>query len=289
MRCTNPVTLKKFFLSLVFSQFYGAIFVRASDLEFLRGVGVFFKTAMGLPDSFPSVVAMAVLGIKELSMFLFEQRSKFFLKLEADTASPAYAALVLDRCSLFPADCGLNALYGAALAEIDILRTIDYRVHYQKMVSSLRTKLDAAHGMALLEARGRAFWLDAFPTCFLPDGLRTVVGQLTGECARTFILFLSDMLRWTAMNAVRKPCQSCKMQFTTVHFLSCDREFLVGTEYCTFISLVRAEAWENLVNFVFDVLARWVTETDLFKVFFRLSVLEFSPFDIDCDLFRWSL
>lgn len=289
MRCTNPVTLRKFFLSLVFSQFYGVIFVSGQRLEFARGVGIFIKTSLGLPDSFPSVVAMAILGVKDLSMFVFEQRSKFFLKVEGKTDSPAFAALMLDRCTLFPAGHGLNSLYGDVLVQNDVLRTMDYRAHFQGMPAGLQARLAGSHAAAMLGSDGRLFWDEAFPTCFLPEGLKIVIGNLTGECARTFVLFLSDMLRWTAVKTVRKPCQSCKSQFTTGHFLSCNRFFLSGLEYRTFLSLAKAEAWENLVNFIFDVLHRWVTDTDLFKDFFRLSVLEYVPFDVDRDLFRWSL
>jgi hypothetical protein len=152
MRCTNPVTLRKFFLSLVFSQLYGVIFVRETEVEFERGVGIFFRTAMGLPETFPSVVALGFMGIKHVSMFVLEERSRFFLKLEGKVDSPGFSALVMDRCVLFPNGHGLNSLYGSHLVSCGILRTMDYRHHYQQMSVAIKGGLDAAHLTELLGA-----------------------------------------------------------------------------------------------------------------------------------------
>jgi hypothetical protein len=126
LRCTNPFSLRKFYLTLVSLQLYGVLFVNTELIEFERGVGVFYRTALGLPESFPTVVAMAVLAVKLPSVFILEQRTKFLLKAEVNDSSPVFTALVADWCELFPRGVGLNAWYGLDLEKIGVLRTLDY-------------------------------------------------------------------------------------------------------------------------------------------------------------------
>jgi hypothetical protein len=289
MRCVSPVSLKKFFVTLVFSQLYGAFLVDVNGVEFSKGVGVFFRTALGLPESFPTVVAMSFLEVKSLKFFTLEQRMNFFLKLKEKVGLPGYAALKLDRCVLFRLGVGLNSLFGNALVELGILRTLDYREHYSRIVEAMKSRLAAEHNADMLGAMGRMFWQEAFPGGFLPLGLKTTLGNLQGESARTLTLFLSDSLRWTALKAPTKPCDVCKAPFTAIHFFSCDRPSLTGGEKRTFFALIRAESWENVINFIFDVLTRWIENCDYFRVPFRLSVHEYVPFNLEGDLFRWSL
>jgi hypothetical protein len=80
LKCVNLATLRQFFLSLVFSQLYGLIFVDARKIEFEKGIGVFVKASLGLPHSFPHVVAVALLGVKHVEVFQLEQRMKFLLR-----------------------------------------------------------------------------------------------------------------------------------------------------------------------------------------------------------------
>lgn len=73
LRCTNLLNLRQFFVSLVFSQLYGLVFVDENRIEFERGVGIFLKASLGLPLSFPHTVACALLGVKHVKQFAMEQ------------------------------------------------------------------------------------------------------------------------------------------------------------------------------------------------------------------------
>jgi hypothetical protein len=57
LKCVNFFELRKFFVSMVFSQLYGLVFVDASKVEFEKVVGLFLKASLGLLASFPHVVA----------------------------------------------------------------------------------------------------------------------------------------------------------------------------------------------------------------------------------------
>jgi DNA gyrase inhibitor GyrI len=59
----------------------------------------------------------------------------------------------------------------------------------------------------------------------------------------------------------------------------------MGLEWDSFVAMARAESWEDTINLAFEVLQRWVNNTDLFKVFARLSILEYVPFVTTSDPF----
>lgn len=289
LRCTNPITLKKFFTSLVFSQLYGVMFINAGDVEFEKGVGVFVKTALGLADAFPTVVAMSCMGLETLGQFVTEQRMKFFLKVEAKPDSPAHSALVLDRCVLFRMDHGLNARFGDYLHELGILRTQDYREHYTKIQQAALAHTDAEHVGEALRSEGRAFWTDVFPSGHFSEDLKQVLGKMVGDSTRLIVQLFANSLHWVALKAATRRCDVCKVFFETNHFFKCNRPFLTGRDWTVFLALSRAEEWEDLTNFTFDVLSRWVEAVDIFKIQFRLAVLEYVPFVTGRDPFRWVL
>jgi hypothetical protein len=206
LRCSNLLTPKKFYMTLVFSQLYGIIFVDTNLIEFERGVGVFFRSALGLPKSYPSVVAMSVLGVKHLSVFVLEQRTKFLLKAERLETTPVFTALVADRCELFPIGVGVNARYGEVLETIGVLRTLDYCEYFQKIQPALCAFVDANHRMRLLDSEGRTFWLETLPTGYLPHDLKQVTGLLMGETARICFLILSSSFFWSLLKTPNQPC-----------------------------------------------------------------------------------
>ncbi len=44
--------------------------------------------------------------------------------------------------------------------------------------------------------------------------------------------------------------------------------------WAVLVGFIRTESWVDLVDYVFEVLRRWTTDTMLFKENFRLHVLE---------------
>jgi hypothetical protein len=55
---------------------------------------------------------------------------------------------------------------------------------------------------------------------------------------------------------------------------------LNGREWPVFISLCQSGSWQDVVDIIFEVLKKWVSETSVFKPLFLLSVLEYAkPFD----------
>jgi hypothetical protein len=259
-------------------------------IEYDRGVGIFFRTALGLPETFLHViVAQACMGLKHIDAFVLEQRTRFFLKVEETACDgPVHVALRADKCMLFPRGVGLNALYGDELNRLDILRTTDYRVLFQAFQGAMANRVLYDHMSALLRTEGRDFWLEALPTGFIPEGLKVVLGNMDTGSIRIILSLLANCLHWSGLVAPTQKCSVCKAKPSTYHFFSCDRQFLDGREWKIFLALARAEAWEEFVNFTFDVLYRWVSDTELFRPSYRLTVLEFTSFVVS-DPFRWIL
>jgi hypothetical protein len=259
---------------MVMSQLYGSIFVDDTRLDVDKAAGIFFKTALSLPHSFPHVVCVLFLGIRDIRRVVLEQRLRFLLKVEARPNSPVFSALLLDRCVLMPLGVGLNARLTVTLLSLDLLPTTDYREHYSSLMQALELKIIRERTSALLAAEGRSLWTELLSDGTFPKELASVVSSLHYEQARIMFLFLSDGLRWSSLSNVQN-CASCKIPFTISHFFFCDRPFLSGQEWAILVSLCQQRAWSDVIDLVFKTLKSWVTQTSLFKPLFSLHVLEF--------------
>jgi hypothetical protein len=291
LRCVNLTSLRRFFVSLVFSQLYGLIFVDEALVEFERGVGIFLKMSMGLPLSFPHVVACAMLGIKHVKIFQMEQRIKFLSRWEAGATFPVFNMLVCDRAVLFPRSVGLNARLGQVLVSIGVSRTIDYREHYQSIKAGLLANVETEHRTRLLATEGRAVWTELSQDGLLGNDLKISLSKLTYETVRIVVLLFADVLCWSALRIPTRTCPTCKSKFTTSHFFSCPRFFRSEQGWRIFVSLCRAGSWDDVMDFIFDVMVKWVTETHYFRPSFRLNVLEYESLCRDPyrASFRWHL
>ncbi len=291
LRCVNLINMRRFFLSLVFSQLYGLIFVDESKIEFDRGVGIFLKASLGLPLTFPHVVACALLGIKHVSVFQVEQRAKFMLRWETHGKFPVFDMFFTDRAFLFPCSLGLNARMGQVLVQCGLSRTLDYREHYKSIVTAVTNKRETEHRRALLMAEGRALWTELCPDGFVKPELKIVLSNLTHENLRNIVLLFADQLCWCALKVQTRSCPNCHEKFTTAHFFSCSRFFVQESGWRIFVGLCRTELWEDLVDFSFEILTKWVTEMNVFRPNFRLNVLEYRNLCRDPvhASFRWNV
>jgi hypothetical protein len=276
MKCSNLSSLRKYFLSLVASQIYGSVFLPCDRILWEKAVGVFVRSALGLLHSFPNAMCVTLLGLKSLRLRSMVERMKFLLKIEARPNTPSYSALVYDRCVLMPLKIGVNARMGSILEAHDILPTIDYKEKFSELVSAFERIDEEERRATLLGAGGRAFWTEISMNGWIPSALVTVLSNLNYEQVRIVVLFLGDSLRWSALSS-QGPCPFCGDVFSSTHFFSCSCSFLTGREWTTFIALCQHGAWQDVVEVIFAILKRWVSETELFKPMFVLNVLEFVP------------
>jgi hypothetical protein len=274
MKCGNLFSLRKYFLSLVASQLYGSLFLDQGMLDWEKAIGVFVRTALSLPASFPTCICVSMLGLKSLRSKVVEERMKFLLKIEARPKSPTFAALAYDRCVLMPLNFGINARLGVDLVSLDILRTIDFKAMYGQILQALERTDAVAQRTSLLGADGRSFWTEIAPNGWLPRDFSMVLKNLPYEQVRIIFLFLADSLKWSALSS-QNPCPFCRQVFSSEHFFCCPCDFLSGSEWSVFIALCQNEAWLDVTEVIFAVLRRWVTETNLFRPMFKLNVLEF--------------
>ncbi len=291
LRCFNLISLKRFFVSMVFSQLYGLVFVDARKVEYEKGVGAFLKASLGLPASFPHVVAVALLNAKHVRLFRMEQCLKLLLKWEICPRSPAFDALVIDRAVLFPAKVGFNALLGDELVDLGLSKTLDYRTHYQFVLKAQAERVAQEHRVELMATEGRAFWTEIGLEGHLSEGLVQVMTNLSCEEARIVVLLLGDMLCWSCLKCPTRVCPSCKGKFTTSHFFSCPRFFSHDEGWRILMSLCATESWEDVLDFIFHVLVKWVSETHFFRPDFRLTVVSYSNICTDAyrAAFRWNV
>jgi hypothetical protein len=277
MHCANLISLRRYFITLVASQLYGAIFLDGDTLEWDRAIGVFVRGALSLPQSFPNSICVALLGLCSVGTKVMEERMKFLLRLEARVGSPSFSALLCDRCVLMPLGVGVNARLGRELSKRDILCTLDYREHFSSILQALRADDATERTASLLSADGRAFWTEISENGWLPQNLTQILVKLPFEQVRIFVLFLADSLRWTAFVSYN-PCSFCHSEFSSEHFFSCpSAPFLSGREWIILITLCQNEAWQDVVEAFFAVLKRWATETEFLRPMVALNVLEFTP------------
>jgi hypothetical protein len=287
MKCSNLSSLRKYFLSLVASQIYGSVFFEHVGVEWAKAVGIFVRSALSLPVSFPNSICVALLGLRSHRFKFMTERMKFLIKLESRPGTPSYAALVYDRCLLMPRKIGVNAQLGSVFERHDILPTFDFVKKYSTVFSALE-RLDVEERTAsLLDAGGRAFWTEISPDGWIPRDLALIINGLPYEQVRILCLFLADALKWSALLSY-KPCPFCREIFSSAHFFCCSCSFLSGREWSTFIVLCQHGAWQDVVEVIFAILKRWVTETELFRPAFVLNVLEFVPGD-DPNPFRLNI
>jgi hypothetical protein len=218
-----------------------------------------------------------------------EQRVKFLARWENGEKFPIFELLCGDREVLFPLGVGLNARLGKVFVEMDLLVTLDYTVHFQSIREALERKQSLEHRGRLLATEGRALWTELGSDGYLNSDLKQILSRLSRESLRIFILFVADMLCWSALKKPTRTCPTCSCKFTSAHFFSCPKFFHQEQGWAVLVGFVRSEAWEDLVDYVFDVLRRWVTDTTLFKADFRLHVLEQELLggDVDHVAFRW--
>jgi hypothetical protein len=291
LQCVSLFNLRRFFLSLVFSQLYGLIFVDEDLVDFERGVGIFLKRSLCLPDNFPHVVTRALLGVKHVKVFQLEQRTKFLLRWEKDERYPVFEALVTDRVDLFPRGVGLGARYGEVLVSLGLLRTLDYCEHFRAMKTGLEARVGERQREELLGAEGRAFWTLIGPEGYISEGLKQTLARLPFESFRILILFFADALCWTALRCPNRLCPFCRHKLCSSHFFLCSNFFHGELAWMIFVGLCQAGSWEDAVDFVFHVLQKWVTSTGIFRDHFRLYVLEFEDLCSDTyrAAFRWNV
>ncbi len=291
LRCVNLANLRQFFLSLVFSQLYGLMFVDEDKVEFERGVGIFLKSSLGLPDSFPHTVAMACLGVKHVKIFQFEQRVKFLSRWEQGEKYPVFDMLFCDRAHLFPLGSGLNGRFGKVLANLGLLVTIDFTANYRSIHEALTLALSAEHRGRLLSAEGRALWTELGSDGYLSIQLKQVLSDLCHESLRIVIMFFADMLCWSSLKQPSRKCPTCSGKFTSAHFFTCSQFFSNEHGWNILVNFCRAEAWTDLIDYIFHILQKWVVSTPLFRDSFKIAVLEYEPLcgDIVHAAFRWNV
>ncbi len=290
LRCSNLASLRKFFLSMVFSQLYGLVFVRADKVEFVKGLGAFVKASLGLPDSFPHVVAMALLNVKHVDLFQMEQILKLFLRWESNISSPAFDAFFTDRAVLFPRKVGMNAALGEMLVATNFSRTLDYRTHYQAIIQAQQSRVSLDQRTRLLATEGRAFWTEVGLSGQLSSDMVRVMANLSFDEARV-VLLLGDMLCWSALKCPTRLCPFCRGKFTTAHFFSCSKFYVQEAGWRVMVGLCGVEAWEDVIDYIFHVLYKWVVDTTLCRPDFRLTVLSYSNICSDPlrAAFRWNV
>jgi hypothetical protein len=170
------------------------VFVDVSKVDFERGVLIFVKASLGLPYSFPHVVAGSLLRVKHVKLFHLEQLMKLLLCWENRCTAPAFKSLLIDRCAIFPTGVGLNARLGDILVELGLPRTMDYCEFYQVIISKRASQVELERRENLLSSDGRAFWTELGTDGLISLELIQVLSLLPHNTVRIFTL--SSTTNW---------------------------------------------------------------------------------------------
>jgi hypothetical protein len=192
---------------------------------------------------------------------------------------------------LFPKGVGLNSQLGQVFVDHGISRTIDYTTHAHEIVPKLTAAIETERRTRLFSAEGRAFWTELGEDASLPPGFKQVLARLLFEANRIVTLLLADCLCWSALKRPLRLCPFCKEKFTTFHFFACPQFFRNEQGWKILVGLCRAESWEDVPDFIFTVLAKWVSETSVCRADFRLHVSEYVNLcsDVAHVAFRWNV
>ena len=273
LKCNNLSSLRSYFSAFVASQLYGHIFVEI-ELERIReAIGIFMRKIFSLPSSFPFVVSEAILGLKPFETTCFYQRVSYFRRTESQTDTVTFGSLSTDRCELMKHDIGISAVFGRSLVKLSLPYFSDYEdVSLYEKVS--RIVLDSFKN-SLMRSEANIFWSQLEIDGRIPPELASIFSALPYEQARILLLFLGNMLRWSALTQPSEVCFLCPAKFYSTHFFACG-QVQTSSSLSDFSSAIINREYVTLVKRIFVTLNEWTTAHPGKFVFrFRWNVLSF--------------
>ena len=206
-------------------------------------------------------------------MSCFNQRVSYFRRIEDQPDSVIYGALSVDRCELMEFDIGMSAIFGKSLEKHALPRLSDY------LDTLLGVKLEEtvlnSFKSVLIRSEASVFWAHLEKDGRIPSELATVFSELGYEQARIVLLFLGNMLRWSALVQPLEVCFLCPARFYSTHFFSC-QELLLPLTLTDFYAAITTQDFGKFVENIFVALRHWTTSyPSKFAFRFRWNVLAF--------------
>ena len=270
LKCNNLASLRSYFSAFVTSQLYGHIFVDIDLGNIQDAIGTFVRKVFSLPSSFPSSVAEAILGLSPYQVSCFDQRVLFFRRITGNPESVTFGAYCVDRCDLMRHDTGISFIFGDSLARLSLPRFSDPEdVLIRSIVAE--NSLDAFK-CRLIRSEASVFWSQLEVDGRIPPEFANVISDLPYESARIVLLFLGNMLRWSALLHPSELCFLCSAKLYSTHFFAC-RELRTSSSLSDFSSAITARNFGQLRDIIFITLKEW---SDAYPAKFRFR-------------FRWNI
>jgi hypothetical protein len=280
---TNLGSLRSYFHALVSSQLYGQSCATFSPACYLRAQKIFLQEAWNLPRSFPIKVASFLLGCEPLETIMLRARLRFLQHpIEGNRTKASLCAMILDRLVLAPRRVGWTHDLGIAVPSLSSsldIRSLD--LTNSSVTGAIFADLSwnlAAHMRANLQSSSSNHFLTLFPTLSVPRAFGNILGELSFESVRLFILFLANMTRFSFLSPRNALCPFCNETLYTQHFFDCDQYRALGDERVSwndFVEMLVRREWMDSIASSFRRLLGWSRRAEIFRDGFRHRVDEY--------------
>ncbi len=274
LEVTNFRSLRAYFLSLVSAQLYGISCSNFDRETYQRAQKIFLQEAFNLPQSFPIQLAVWLLGVDDLELLSFRSRVRFLRHvISSRTAEASLNAIIMDREQLFPRGTGwfhdfvqgVPSLPQLSSSNLTSLSTLD------SLECDLRAVLRERTRRNLLDSSLQHV-VELFGQPFMPAPLGSILGDLSFELARTFLLFLANLIRFCFLQNPDSLCPLCNNRLFSRHFFVCEDFQPFEEEHIPWGALVREfheQQWLRGITSIFRRLRNWSRIVPIFREGFR--------------------
>ena len=110
---------------------------------------------------------------------------------------------------------------------------------------------------SLFRSEANVFWSQLEIDGCIPEELSIIISDLHYEQARVVMLFLGNMLRWSAMTHPSEVCFLCPAKSYSTHYFSC-RQFQTSSALRDFSSILAKKDYKSLIECIFVTLKEWM-------------------------------
>ena len=274
---SNLSSLRIYFLSMVASQLYGMCFFSFDTRWFDQAAAMFLREHFRLPNSFPLACARALLRLNSIRVSLFESRVSLAQRVLGSPNSLGFDVLYWDRKLLLPLEFGWNFEFMSMFEHEQLDVTCDLGGDVSEVRGRVVLACYEAQRSALLTSALGSFWLQVSTReGLLPLGFVNAVKFLSIEEARVILLFVANLLRWSALTVPSRNCPLCFDSFYSTHIFNCQSASFVSSNFTDLFSFIERQDWMGMISLIFQVLNEWISNVDrAFRFCFIKTVRNF--------------
>jgi hypothetical protein len=274
---TNFISLRAYYTALVRSQLYSLNFSVFSEEEHDRAQKIFVQNVFSLPASFPIRIACFFMGVPDLTLSMFEARTRFLSRIAGFGSVSSLAAMALDREELLPLNVGWNKELLQALEkyldaqDVDLLNAQEVAMYRE----DLRRAITSNDKVRQIENSASNFILEFFPHASIPRDFASFFGNLPYESVRIMLIFFANMFQFSYLRTPKRVCPFCPGQLSSMHFFLCPSTPSPFNDWASLIGEFRAKDYWRATDRIFLTLQRWASISNKFTPGFGAKIEEY--------------